>query len=179
MMNVLFFFVLFLAIPAKAEGPLYRHPDHIDQVEFDNVYQDIRSAKTQIPKNVEWTSYTPTFNGLGTPTSVTAYYKVTGNTLYIFGQFVMGTTTASEARIGLPTGYTSNSGIPTSPTNQIIGNANYVASSTTQYFITAKPSVTYVNIVAADATHNTGTLLNGNALFSSGNNFVFSASIPL
>lgn len=137
------------------------------------------AAFGQIPTTVEWTSYSPTFNGLGTPTSVTAYYKRLGNTLHIWGQFVLGTTTASEARIGLPGGYTTNSNIPTSPTNQLFGIANYVANQVTQYYITAKPSVTYVNIVAADSTHNTGNLLNGNTLFSSGNNFVFHADIPL
>lgn len=60
------------------------------------------------PGTVAWTSYTPTFQGLGTPppSSVDFYYQVTNNTLCVNGKLQAGTPTAAEVRIGLPSTFT-------------------------------------------------------------------------
>ena len=54
----------------------------------------------------DMTSYTPTTQGLGTISSVEISYKKVGDTIIVKGSFVTGTTTAVEAQISLPNGYT-------------------------------------------------------------------------
>jgi len=55
----------------------------------------------------DWQSYTPTFGaGFGTPTDVSMWYKVIGDTLYISGSFVNGTPGAALGTLGLPSGFT-------------------------------------------------------------------------
>ncbi len=54
----------------------------------------------------DWQSYTPTFTGLGTPTSVGFNWRRVGDSIEVQGKFTVGTSTATEARIGLPSGLT-------------------------------------------------------------------------
>lgn len=49
-----------------------------------------------------WASYTPAFTGLGTPTGVSIFWRRQGDTVHVNGKFVVGTTTAAFASIGLP-----------------------------------------------------------------------------
>ena len=44
-MKKLLYLVFFVGITAYAEGPLYGHKDGADSLEFQNVYQDLRSVK--------------------------------------------------------------------------------------------------------------------------------------
>ena len=61
-----------------------------------------QTVQRLIPSN--WVSYTPTFVGLGTPTSVQMYYSRDGADLLLRGNFTIGTPTAVNASIGLPSG---------------------------------------------------------------------------
>jgi hypothetical protein len=61
----------------------------------------------------EWTTYTPTFTGFGTPSSVNFQYKRVGSDLLLLGKFTVGTTTAVQAEVSLPSGLTVD--LPTSP----------------------------------------------------------------
>jgi Major tropism determinant N-terminal domain len=47
-------------------------------------------------------AYTPSFQGFGTPTGVNFFWSRMGNRIKVMGKFTSGTTTAVEARIGLP-----------------------------------------------------------------------------
>jgi len=53
-------------------------------------------------------SYTPTFNGFGTVTSPAVKWFRTGSRMKVSGRFVMGTTTATQARMYLPAGVTAS-----------------------------------------------------------------------
>jgi len=55
--------------------------------------------------NSNWTSYTPTFSGLGTCSGISFAYRLIGEMLEVRGEFTSGTTTANIAEIRLPTGY--------------------------------------------------------------------------
>lgn len=57
----------------------------------------------------EWQSYTPTFQGFGTPTGVNALYRRVGDSMELQVSFTSGTTTATEARVYLPGPYTIDS----------------------------------------------------------------------
>lgn len=59
--------------------------------------------------NYGWTAYTPTFNGFGTPTSVECFHKRDGEDVLIDCKFSPSTTSAVEARVGLPSGLTISS----------------------------------------------------------------------
>lgn len=65
------------------------------------------SAANTLPRSysvpyTDWTSYTPTFTGFGTESSVTFKFQRLAGTCNIYGRWVSGTSTATEARITLP-----------------------------------------------------------------------------
>lgn len=66
----------------------------------------------------DWQSYTSITNGWGTITNSEFWYMRTGDSIFIRGRFVTGTVAASEARVGLPSGYTVDA--------NKVGNANIV-----------------------------------------------------
>jgi hypothetical protein len=51
-----------------------------------------------------WIAYTPTTQGFGTISDIATEYRVIGDSIEIRGSFVVGTSTAVEARVGLPSG---------------------------------------------------------------------------
>ena len=57
----------------------------------------------------DWQSYTPTFTGFGTASSVAMYWRRSGDSIEIKGRFTSGTSTATEARVSFPSGLTSDS----------------------------------------------------------------------
>lgn len=57
----------------------------------------------------EWVSYTPTFTGFGTVSSVGFQYKISGDSLLIRGILTLGTTTAVTSSMTIPTGLTIGS----------------------------------------------------------------------
>lgn len=56
-----------------------------------------------------WESWTPTYAGLGTPTSVQLFRRRNGENYEVIGSLVTGTTTATTSAIILPNGSTINS----------------------------------------------------------------------
>lgn len=52
----------------------------------------------------DWVSYTPTTTGWGTPTSVSVYYRRVGDSIQVNANLKLGTTTATDATLSLPTG---------------------------------------------------------------------------
>ncbi len=57
-----------------------------------------------------WQSYTPTLTGVGTPTSLNALYRRVGDSIDVRVSFVTGTTTAVNAAVSLPNGWTTSVG---------------------------------------------------------------------
>jgi hypothetical protein len=147
-------------------------------VKIDNV-QIGRLAKLYGSPITDWVSYTPIFTGFGTATSIEFQYRKNGSDCEIRGKFVTGTTTAVEARISLPTGFTS-AGTGIIPSITAVGSALVPFSSgagfpnNTQVLI--EPSVTYVTFqanAAAPISKLVGTT------FTTGNTFSLYASIPI
>ena len=56
-----------------------------------------------------WQSYTPTFEGFGTVTSVSSYWRRIGDSIEITGSFAVGTPNTTIATISLPTGLSLDS----------------------------------------------------------------------
>lgn len=95
----IFFFFLFLLSPAYGEGPLYRNSDRYTQLEFDNVYQDLRRKQNGIPlmTKVELQTFTPATANLlyiCSDCTVTALVISTGTT-----RAAVGSATAKSTSI--------------------------------------------------------------------------------
>jgi hypothetical protein len=60
------------------------------------------TTSVEVPIVTEWRSYTPTFQGFGTPSAVEFRWRQVGESVEIEGTFLTGTTAAVEARVGLP-----------------------------------------------------------------------------
>ena len=131
----------------------------------------------QLSNDTDWASYTPTIVGLGTPSSTEFYWRRSGGTLELQGKVTSGTATAVEAQFPLPNGVAVSS---------LIGSISYVGTGT---FATAVPyrvkmlataGDTFLNYGIENAGSNAGlTILNGNAIFSSGVVCSFFARIPI
>ncbi len=91
-----------------------------------------------------WTSYTPSFTGMGTVTGDTFWYKVDGDSLYIKGTWMTGTSTAVPAAISLPPGFTVE---PTkvNGTVELVGLIAQNQSNTAGLTVIVVPSATEMN----------------------------------
>lgn len=90
----------------------------------------------------DWTSYTPTYTGLGTVTPSDVVYRRVGGSVQIRGRFTVGTATAVEARVSLPTGLTTPSGVPALSHVGTYTNNN-TSSNSHGGFILMEPSLGY------------------------------------
>jgi len=126
-----------------------------------------------------WTTYTPTFTGLGTIVTQSFYWKRIGDTLHVRGTFTTATPTATEARISFPSGLTSASTIGTL---EIAGPpAGRNVSSASFFFVqpTREPSTTYFTLSAQQSTTNNMTKRNGDASYGGSESASFEASAPI
>lgn len=126
----------------------------------------------------DWQSYTPTITGFGTPSGVEFEWRRVGDTAQIQGKFISGTATATEARISLPNNI-SSAGTDKIPTIMFAGYGVGNFTGASQYTLLIEPSVTYLTMSQQGASNAGLTKLNGSAIFGSGNQFSFRASIPI
>lgn len=120
----------------------------------------------------------PTFQGFGTPTSVSIIQQQVGDLLHIYGTFVLGTVTAAEARINLPSGYTTADTTKLASV-QIVGVATRSTASANFYDIIAQPNVTYLNFSSQNTTGGSTGLVNGNTLFGNTETITINAWVPI
>ncbi len=125
-----------------------------------------------------WTSYTPTFTGFGTATSIEFQYKRSGSDLLIRGKFTAGTSTATEARVSLPSGLTSES-------TGVIPSIQYASSAAVGYngaanvSVMIEPSKTYVVFGYQTPSSSGLTKVNGDSVLPAGNTMSFSTRVPI
>lgn len=138
-----------------------------------------QSAAAANQTDYGWTSYTPTFTGFGTVSVFDVKHRRIGDTLEVEGQFVSGTSTATEARMSLPNGLETAADYPTL---QLLGKGNYSGSATTDFSgrtVLGEANRTYVmfgrEISAADGLQKS----NGNAMISSGQGLHFNFKVRI
>lgn len=130
------------------------------------------------------TAYTPTYTGFGTATHVFAYYRLVGNRLMIRGKFTSGTSTGVEARVSLPSGFTSGD---TSLIPSLSGAEGiYIRTSASTSHggsMLIEPSVTYLTFGPASTFSNTSSAgyakAIGTDVTGGSDSIFFSASIPV
>ena len=135
----------------------------------------------EVPVVTEWQSYTPTFQGLGTPTSVDARYRIVGTNVEIDVSLTTGAPTNVEARIGLPLSLVSS--ISTSSNNIPVGTwLRNVGPSTTikRDLLLSQNGTSYVTVSSGEyaIAANPFSPLNANTVFGTGERLTFQAIIP-
>lgn len=123
----------------------------------------------------KWTSYTPTTAALGTISAVNLFYRRVGDSLEISGEFTAGTTSASEAQIGIPSGLTIGG-----PSNQTLYGTfqRDVSSIMIMHWVRGKSGENYLTIkhfsdggASGNPLEETGS--NGSAAIGSGERLSF------
>ena len=110
-------------------------------------------------------AYTPTTNGLGTIANVDVSWTREGQHLYVEGRFDAGTVSASEARIGLPTGLTVATFAQDKHTVGHWTEGTATATSEKWGWLVANSGHTYVRFTKEGdytSTQNPLTTINGN-----------------
>jgi len=124
----------------------------------------------------DWISYTPTYTGLGNPNTTFAQYRRVGSNLEIMARITIGTPTAVEAKISLPTGLTTS----ISTSTALVGYGTRNTSGAIDYYMLCGTSgADYLAIGRTSASEGGFSRLNGSIAFSGSEDFVFSASIPI
>jgi microcystin-dependent protein len=110
-------------------------------------------------------AYTPTMTGFGTVASNFAQYSVRSGMIKVIGRFTSGTSTATEARIALPTGYVTK----TFASMRQVGVFAMSAASASQGRVLAEGgSQSYVTLGFQSATQPGTTRQNGSSIINSG-----------
>lgn len=144
---------------------------------FDNV-SFARNEQMTLSADSDWQSYTPTFTGLGTVTNISFEYRKDGSDILIRGKATVGTPTATEMRISLPTGLLSKSTIATIEVAGILGRGGATANFY-GYYVTREPNVNYMTFSTQTSAQNIFSKQNGNGIFSAGEVLGVEARIPI
>lgn len=138
----------------------------------------IPTASEQVKKygfpGQELTSYTPSFTNV-TAASSTFHYQCDAGKVYISG--VVTSTAAgagSELRIGLPTGFTTDTGA-----TKIVGPAGRSSNAAASYLVLAEDGVDYLTFSAQASGNGALTKLTGAQVFDAAVSFSFTALVPV
>lgn len=130
----------------------------------------------------EWQSYTPTFQGLGSPSEIKVKWRRVGSSLELHGAIKVGNTTADLIRIGLPNGYTTKLDSLSSGEPHVVGyGARDNAGNSSNLTILANDNQNFLGVgfIRSDASINPLTRANGSSVFNPSDDFVFYASVPI
>lgn len=153
------------------------------------VDRNLDSIKAELDKTVAvpaitaWKAYTPVTQGMGTLTAAYFFYRRVGEDLQLRAAFTVGTVTAAEVRIGLPTSpqalMAANN--PLIPTAMLAGYSTYgqATGSTFAPTIIIQPGKTYFNVGAQNIGNPGITPLAGNAIFGNNFSYYIFASCPI
>lgn len=137
------------------------------------------------PLVTQWTNYTPTITGAGTPTSVSFKQRRNGDTLEVKGTFVTGTVSAVLATVTLPTGLTIDT---TKTTLQNISSTygpnvgDWVGATANNLGMVTTATGTSTSLVYFSAqigNANMGIPANGNTVWGTAQTVTFKFSVPI
>lgn len=142
-------------------------------VNFDDFFLGPQTAPFG-PVMTDAVSYVPVYQGFGSPTTTYAVSKRVGDSIILSGRITLGTTTAVEARVGLPAGLSVSSAVTAITVYGIIGES----SGTSSFLVTALGGNTYINFTNVTGG---GALANSNGTsFTNSSSFTWSTDpIPV
>lgn len=135
---------------------------------------------------VDWTSYSPTISGVGTPSTEDFTYKITGDSVRIRGYVVCGTVAASTFSVTLPSGLTIDSTKVSSTANTayvgILQRFNNGSGSGTEGYASFVDPAASTTLIYAMKTFGSDTLFdkeNGNSVSQTGDALFLDVEIPV
>ena len=133
---------------------------------------------SQASQDYDWTAYTPTFTGFGSVASPECFHKREGSDLLVRCKFTSGTSTATEARVSLPSGLTSASS-SIIPSISKAGSISWGSTTASSFELLIEPGVSYFTIGVQNASNAGLTKAQGSVLLSSGTSVSIQARIPI
>lgn len=151
---------------------------------------------TEVPVNVPvvtaWQSYTPTFEGFGTPTAISALWRRIGDSIEVSCNFTSGTPTSAVATVSLPSGLNLDASKINGPgQSKILGiamRANSVstpfpASTRGPWIVTDSKIVStskiYFTFLANTASASVFEVATGSSMISSGEQLTLEFRAPI
>lgn len=125
--------------------------------------------------STEWAAYTPTFTGYGTVASVECQWRREGSEVLLRLKWTMGTGTAVEAQITLPTSMTS-AAVGVIPSIQICGTMGVGAATGDSLHAMIETSKAY--LVTSRQSVSIFTKMNGN-IYSAASLMTIEARVPI
>ena len=124
----------------------------------------------------EWADYTPTTQGIGTPTITMARWRRVGDSMEVQAVVTCGTTSANELQFGLP-----NSKTLSYPAVAIVGSVQQAAANNETHFsVIATNGDSFVNVGNRNSgTNQILTPRNGNGLFSTSDVITFNFTVKI
>ena len=147
---------------ASGSYALYTNSETLSLISDGANWQIMQHSTSTLP-----TSYTPTFTGFGTVTVQSFTWARQGPFVYIVGKFTVGTPTATEARLSLPTNITSNSSLPTI-SNAGTWSSDRASNSVWSFSPLIEQTQTYLTFGDQTASVGTLTKANGSAVTTTG-----------
>ncbi len=145
----------------------------VDTVYIGTIPDGINTLYGHFSSTVDERKYTPTTQGFGTISSDEVYYSQVGQNLFLRGRFVVGTPTATQGRIYLPTGLTISSNVTSLTSFGTLGRNTAAADS---YRLLGVAGNNYLTI----SYNATLTQRNPSEMYSAGDIVhLFSVGIPI
>lgn len=151
-------------------------PNNVDLKVFGDILLGLLDM--QVPYVTAWQAYTPTFEGVGSPTGVDFWWRQNGDSYEIIGQYIWGVVSATPPRITFPAAGT----VKTLPGNQIVGSATSSNVAAGHYNVVVSNTVNKLQITASNAAISGLGNTNANAfggLGGNGTRFAIHATVPI
>ena len=133
-----------------------------------------------------WQSYTPTFTGFGTPTSVSFKWRQVGDSIQVEGTYVTGTVSATVGSISLPNSYTLDTNKitianTTASAGQAVGQYRSTGANLFGHIVTATGTSTSLLYFANVISNATDSLVPsaGNASLQASRSMSVNFQVPI
>lgn len=157
------------------ESTFQTSPNNVDLKAFGDIVQALLGA--EVPIITEWADFTPSTQGIGTPTINYAQWRQVRDSIEIIINLTTGTVTADEYQLGLPNSYAVASSINTATQ---VGDIQYAALTAHHLIALATGGDTYLNVsYRSTSSANITTPENGSTIFSNSEQQFIRATIPI
>jgi hypothetical protein len=133
----------------------------------------------QVPMVTEWQSYTPVFEGFGSPTAVNFSYRRIGDSIEIIGRLTSGTPSAVSITVSLPNGMVTKLS-----SNKVLGRAERSAGAASyhkDYTVHAGngSSKLYFGSAEQASTRDPLSAFTGSDAIGAGQTLLMRATVPI
>lgn len=128
----------------------------------------------------DWTSYTPTIAGFGSPAAVNFKYRRVGDTIEVTGRFQSGTPAVAAATISLPAGLAADVSKVPNTANWLVGDAGSgLADAVVNRFALIYATTTTVTFSRRTSSASDLTAVTADGVAASGHQLSVRFSLPI